>query len=156
MGVDFDDSLQRKAGISAQLKEDSNYVLLIPKGVFEDYEGVKNDTVKIKFKLLTVSVYGTLKLGVKLPYEGAFVFQLLDDKENVLREQSLLKSETVFYEHIKPGVYKLKLIADNNTNKRWDSGKWLEKRQAEKTYYYKNDLTIRANWDLEEQWVVEK
>lgn len=152
----FDDSLQRKASIAGQLKEDSNYVLLIPKGVFEDYEGVKNDTVKIKFKLLTASVYGTLKLGVKLPYEGAFVFQLLDDKENVLREQSLLKSETVFYEHLKPGVYKLKLIADNNTNKRWDSGKWLEKRQAEKTYYYKSDITVRANWDLEEQWEVEK
>lgn len=67
-----------------------------------------------------------------MPYEGAFVFQLLDDKENVLREQSLLKSETVFYEHLKPGVYKLKLIADNNTNKRWDEWKVARKAASQK------------------------
>lgn len=68
----FDDSLQRKASIAAQLKEDSNYVLLIPKGVFEDYEGVKNDTVKIKFKLLTASVYGTLKIRSKIALRRRF------------------------------------------------------------------------------------
>jgi uncharacterized protein (DUF2141 family) len=156
LSFSFTDSLKRNALVDAKFVEDSSYLLLIPASSFEDYNGLKNDTVRLAFRIQSLRNYGTLKLAVKLPNEANYVLQMMDDKENVLREQVLNKSEIIFYEYVKPGLYKFKLLVDSNKNGRWDTGKFLEKKQAEKTIYYVNSLTVRANWDLEEVWDLTK
>jgi uncharacterized protein (DUF2141 family) len=106
--------------------------------------------------VLPSRVYGTLKLVVKLPEGKKYILQMLDEKEIVVNEKYLSKSEIIQYEYLKPQVYKLKIIEDVNGNKQWDTGKFLQKLQAEKTFYFSQPLTIRANWDLEEEWDLTK
>jgi hypothetical protein len=42
------------------------------------------------------------------------------------------------------------LIYDDNKNKEWDSGNYLEKRQAEEVAYFSKAIDVRANWDVEQ------
>ncbi|NDP27489.1 MAG: hypothetical protein GZ087_08710, partial [Flavobacterium sp.] len=35
-------------------------------------------------------------------------------------------------------------------NKEWDSGNYLEKRQAEEVIYFSTPIDVRANWDVEQ------
>jgi hypothetical protein len=35
-----------------------------------------------------------------------------------------------------------------NKNKEWDSGNYLEKRQAEEVIYFSKEIDVRANWDV--------
>jgi len=51
-----------------------------------------------------------------------------------------------------PAKYKFKFIADKDGNKRWSSGDYWTKKHPEKVYWYKEEVTIRANWEMEIEW----
>ena len=42
------------------------------------------------------------------------------------------------------------MIYDDNKNKVWDAGNYLEKRQSEEVIYFPKELDVRANWDVEQ------
>lgn len=51
-----------------------------------------------------------------------------------------------------PAKYKFKFIADEDGNKRWSPGNYWEKKQPEKVYWYKDEVMVRANWEMEIEW----
>jgi hypothetical protein len=51
---------------------------------------------------------------------------------------------------IDPALFSLRAIYDDNKNKEWDSGNYLEKRQAEEIIYFSKEIDVRANWDVEQ------
>ncbi len=71
-------------------------------------------------------------------------------KEYVFTEQPFLLTD------ITPGKYQLKYITDSNTDGEWTTGNWESKTQAEQVINYPTDITIRANWDLELEWLIEE
>ena len=44
---------------------------------------------------------------------------------------------------------RLRVIEDLNNNDRWDTGDYWKHLQPEKIYNYNDQITLRANWDLE-------
>jgi hypothetical protein len=56
------------------------------------------------------------------------------------------------YEYLLPGVYRLKIIVDENQNGKWDTGNYLKHIQPEKVFYNPTKINIRANWDIETDW----
>lgn len=138
-------------------KENTNYHLFIPPGTFTDIFGLTNDTLKIDFKTHELKYYGTLKLNLILPeIEGKYIVQLMDEKEIVIREQSISKTEMLFYEYLQPMKYKLKIIKDINVNEKWDTGNYFKKIPAEKVIYNPELIQIRSNWDAELEWKINK
>lgn len=136
-------------------KENTSYHLFIPPGTFTDIFGLTNDTIKIDFKTREQKFYGTLKLNLDIPVTaGNYIVQLLDEKESIVRESNINKSETLFYEYLYPKKYKLKIIYDNNANYKWDTGNLLQKLQPEKVIYNAEPVNTRPNWDLELEWKV--
>ena len=83
------------------------------------------------------------------------VIQLLDSKEKILREKYISKNSTVQFGFLKPTAYKLKIVYDNNNNRKWDTGNYLEKILPEKVSYYKGNIDVRSNWDVEINWPIE-
>lgn len=137
------------------LKENTNYSLFIPPGTFTDFFGLKNDTIKIKWRTKEEKYYGTVELKLKFnETSGDYIVQLLDDKENVVRQNIISKPETIYYDYLYPQAYKLKVIFDKNKNGRWDAGNYLNKQQPEKVVYNTEVVTIRSNWDLELEWTI--
>jgi hypothetical protein len=47
-------------------------------------------------------------------------------------------------------LYTLRVVYDENANGRWDTGNFLEKRQAEEVIYFPKQLDVRANWDVDQ------
>ncbi len=136
-----------------KLKESTKYHFLIPAGTFTDFFGLTNDSIKIDFKTQDEKYYGTVKLKLNVPSgKGQYVLQLLDDKENVVRQTVVGATQTILFDYLHPQQYKLKIIVDDNKNGKWDTGNYLKKQQPEKVIYYTGNITIRSNWDLDLEW----
>lgn len=137
------------------LKENTNYHLFIPPATFTDIFGLTNDTIKIDFKTKEEKFYGVMKLKVNVPEtKGNYIVQLLDEKESVVRENTIKKTETISYTYLYPQKYKLKIVVDENNNGKWDSGNYLKNIPPEKVIYNRELTTIRSNWDLDLDWIV--
>ncbi|MBA7551987.1 hypothetical protein ES705_44538 [subsurface metagenome] len=151
----FIDSIRiRKFWIRLPWEENSSYKILIEPGAFEDIYGIKNDTVKIPFRTQKMDFYGNLIISVQSVKTGVIV-QLLDEKNNKLKEEYIENDREIKFTYLYPKKYKLKVIFDKNKNGTWDTGNYLKKIQPEKVLFYSKEINIRANWDLEIDWDIE-
>ena len=80
------------------------------------------------------------------------ILQLLGSKNELIKQDLLSNDTTLVYTYLTAGNYRLKLIVDSNNNGKWDMGNYLKNIQAEKVIYYNNELEVRANWEIEEEW----
>ena len=136
-------------------KENTPYHLYVLPGTFTDFFGLTNDTLKIDFKTRVEKYYGTLKLKISIPETiGQYIVQLLDEKENVTRENTIKKTEILNYAYLYPQKYKVKIIYDTNSNGKWDEGNLLKKRQPEKVIYDAELINARSNWDSDIEWKI--
>jgi len=153
----FTDTLtKRRLEINHPLKEKQKYSLHIPDSIFFDYHNITNDSIKFSFTTKSIEDYGVLILNIKIPESNyTYIIELLDEKNNIIRKESISKDKSFKYEKLDPGKYTLKAIRDDNNNNRWDTGDYLEKKQAEKVFINKTEINIRANWDTEIEWQIE-
>ena len=142
--------------INKKFEEKVPYTLLIRDSVFTGYNGLANDTLRIKFTTKTEKDYGLLRVTYKLPNdEYPFVIQLLNSKGDVLQSDILHQSETITYPNLLAGSYKIKAIEDRNDNGVWDTGNYRRKLEPERVYFFNKSITIRGYWELEEEWEME-
>ncbi|MCD4773503.1 MAG: Ig-like domain-containing protein [Bacteroidales bacterium] len=151
--IEFTDSIKRKFIIKEKLEEAESYELFFPDSVFTDILGYSNDSASIYFQIKELQNYGTLQINITNTKNGSnYILQLLDDRENILKEINVSEDGIIIIEYLDPNAYKLKLILDTNNNGRWDTGDYIKNIPPEKVYYFKNTLNVRANWDIEENW----
>jgi len=151
----FFDPLQRKGMINYPWQPGELYHLLIADSVFCDLSGAYNDSTSIRFKVRTMEDYGTLLMNVTVPeMSGQLIIQLMTDKEIKVQQKILSASGAVQFRYLMPGNYKLKMIFDENSNGKWDSGNYYKYSLPERIEYYETPLNIRSNWDLQEDWQV--
>jgi len=153
--IEFADSIRRKLLLRSELKEDHSYRLVIPDSVFKALSGAMNDSILLTFKTRPVADYGTMIMNYLIP-EGdtAYIAELINEQGIVVRRQILASSQKVTYRYLKPGTYTVKATLDRNHNGKWDPGNYFRHSQPEKVSYYPKDITIRANWELQEEWKI--
>ncbi len=84
------------------------------------------------------------------------IVQLVTESGEVRKEFYAENRQTTFnFEHILPAMHYVRIIYDTNKNRKWDSGSFLKKQQPEKVIYFPKLLDIRANWTLNETFVLE-
>lgn len=132
-------------------EEGMNYRLFIEPGAFTDIYGLTNDTIDLSFKIQSLDHYGKVIILMEHVNQQIIV-QLMDDKEQLIREKIHNQNGTVEFPFLEPGKYKLKVIFDKNMNGKWDTGRYLDKIQPERVLYYSGVIEVRANWDLELKW----
>ena len=54
------------------------------------------------------------------------------------------------FNYINPGSYFMRIIYDENDNGKWDTGSYLNQKQAEEIIYFPKEIEVRANWDVVE------
>jgi len=137
------------------LIENTSYEFIFPDSTLWDIYDLTNDSLQLAFKVKQMSEYGNLLINVDIEnQEYPYIIQLLDGKESVLREQYVENSGNVNFKLLTPGKYKLKAIRDRWINRRWDTGDYLKKRQPENAIYFPAEIQVRANWDVEESWLL--
>ena len=80
---------------------------------------------------------------------------MVTSKFDVVFEEYLIINEPVFFEYISPQSYYIRIIYDENENGIWDTGNFLQGIQPEKIIYYPSLLDIRANWSLNETFILD-
>jgi len=134
------------------LKEDTKYSISIPDSSFIDWNGLHNEAIKLNFKTKPLKDYGVFRLKVVPQKKQHYIVRLQTEKEVAVREYYFSSDTTIEMEYLFPGKYTLKLLYDDNANKKWDTGKYVYKIQPEKVLFYNKPIEIRANWDIEEEW----
>jgi len=153
----FSDTLQRQGEIEYKWLPGESYHFLIEDSAFCDLSGSYNDSISIDFKVRAMEDYGLLLMNIILPdTSGQYIIQMMTEKEIVVEQKIIKLPGLVRFEYLKPGNYKLKVIFDDNLNGKWDTGNYSKNSLPERVEYYTPALNIRANWDLQEEWQLEK
>lgn len=154
--ISFSSLLQRELLIHHAWKDTTRYDLFIPDAAFTGIYGSYNDTLQHSFSTKAQSDYGNIKINLEhdLSY-GQLIIQLLDAKGSMLREKVAgLGSKQIEFAFLVPQKYQVKVIHDVNLNGKWDTGIYLESIQPERVYIYDKVMELRANWDIEETFIL--
>ncbi len=127
-----------------------NYTFTIMPGALTDYLEQPNDTLIFKLTTRTLSDYGNLTVNLQNVKQFPVIVELTNEKGDVLANEYSENSSKVEFNLVEPALFWLRVIYDDNKNKKWDSGNYLEKRQAEEVIYFSKAVDVRANWDVEQ------
>ncbi|MFV0145083.1 Ig-like domain-containing protein [Empedobacter falsenii] len=119
--------------------------------------GEKNDTLAYPIKMGTRGDFGHLKLTLQNTPSKPFILQFLKADQNftVLEEIYNPANKNYFeFNFIEPGEYLFRLLVDENTNGKWDTGDYLSGKQPEPIYLYPEPIKVRAMWEATETWVL--
>lgn len=128
---------------------------------FKDIEGQYNEAVlssnyrKLKRETLADGLSGQI-IGGTAPY----IVQLIDSKTQINRELYLIDENNFSFPLLEPGTYKIRVIEDSNSNRRWDPSNYLEKRYAERVFYFEDqetklqDIVVKSGWTLDELRII--
>lgn len=144
------DSVGLEFQLATPWKEGESYEFKVDSAAFLSIFGSVNKELKSGFKMKTPEDYSTLTMKL-VPFDSLVVLQVIDAKEAMVQQQLALPAGNTF-EYLKPGDYFVKLFVDANANGKWDTGELQHKKFPEQVYYFTKKLTLKANWELEEQW----
>lgn len=153
------DTTSKKYKMAYNWKPGKPYRLILPEGFATDTSGIttlKADTISFESK--SIDDYGIIKLSLTigdsahlvLPADTGyqFVIQLVSNKE--IKYQGIIRNGKWERGLIQPGEYEIRVLVDENRNGIWDTGVYYgtPKKQPEKVFPYKENLTVKKNWTL--------
>ncbi|CAM3915200.1 Ig-like domain-containing protein [Flavobacterium sinopsychrotolerans] len=142
------DEFNQKLYFDFKKEPSENYTFEILPGALTDFFEKSNDTLTYKLNTTNTSDYGNLTVALENIKEFPVIIELTNIKGDVLATEYTEKNTTIEFNLIEPALYTLRAIYDTNKNKEWDSGNYLEKRQAEEVIYFSKEIDVRANWDV--------
>ena len=130
--------------------KDDYSVNLLPNAII-DIRGGTNDTINFKTASQSLEDYGNVYINVILDAKSKYILQMINSNNKIIKEYNNITNDGIYnFELIPPGKYLFRMIKDDNGNKIWDTGNYLQKIQPEDVYYFSNEFDIRANWDFNE------
>lgn len=144
-------NLKRKSYNSFELNYEFNhekkYKLDICDSAFVSYQNSKNEKYTTFISFYSEEELGNLSIKNKL--EKNVIYELINDKNEVVRKTIINVPGIIEYKNLIPNTYRLRIIEDSNKNGIWDTGNYENKSQPEKINYHVNPIKVRANWDME-------
>jgi uncharacterized protein (DUF2141 family) len=137
-------------------EEDEKYKIVLLPGALKDFYEKENDTLNFFIATKKLTDYGNLKLTLENVNRFPFIVELLNSKEEIITSQYSEKETVLNFEALEPNQYTLRIIYDDNKDKEWTTGSFLDKRQAEEVIYFPKELDVRANWDVDQVFTLSK
>lgn len=138
-------------------KEEQQYTIKLLPGALTDFFEKQNDSVRYTISTKLTSDYGTIALTIENRNDQHLIVEITDTKYQVINSAYLAKEDEnrVSFEFLTPGNYFIRVVKDANKNKSWDTGNYLLKQFPEEIVYYPTKLEVKANWYLEETFILE-
>lgn len=147
----FDSLSYTELLITHNLPEGSSYSFRVLPGALRSIYGETNDTISARFKIRPSDSYGSLSLNIH-GYEGNIVVQLLNTREELVREQALRAPANTIFRFIENGKYRLKVVYDADASGSWTPGRFTAGKQPESVSFFPKELEIKSNWYLDQDW----
>lgn len=124
-------------------------------GALTDFYEKSNDTLSYKLSTKEVEEYANLKLNLLNIKRFPIIVELTNKKGDVVIASEYSEGNTKLeFNLLEPNIFTVRVIYDDNKNKIYDPGSYLEKRYAEEVNYSQKSVDVRANWDWEETFDV--
>ena len=120
--------------------------LKMQKAAFISIENDSTRKIILTYPIRDPENYGIISGEIKNPKKKAFIVELLDEKYEVVKKLDNMVSYQ--FDYVKPGIYYIRLIVDENRNARWDAGD-LEKNILPEVIQVKDEkIKLKANFEL--------
>uniref|UniRef100_UPI0040483FF6 Ig-like domain-containing protein n=1 Tax=Algoriphagus sp. TaxID=1872435 RepID=UPI0040483FF6 len=130
--------------------------LIAPDSTFQDIEGEYNEKkVEANYRKLVRKNLADGISGEVIGTEGPLIIQLINGKKEITYKQVLDTKTKFSFSLLDPGTYTLRVIEDSNGNGIWDPSNYMQRKLAERVFYYKGedqtrDLIVRGGWTIED------
>ena len=132
-----------------------NYRIVMPDSCIKTILSHYNDSLEYTFTMQAEGVYGNLLLHPKFESKHAYIFQLTAANQLVREMAFDTVPSSIEFKGLTAGEYQLKVIVDADHNGRWSPGSYHDKKAPEKIILYPKGITVRSNWDMEIDWILE-
>lgn len=142
------DEFEQKLYFDFKKEPAQKYNFTFLPGALTDLNEKSNDTLSYKLNTREIEEYGNLTLNLQNVKRFPIIVELTNKKGDIVLASDYSESKTKFdFLLLEPSVYSVRIIYDDNNNKRYDPGNYLEKRYAEEVFYYQEEIDLHANWD---------
>ncbi len=133
-----------------KLEADKEYSINIPDSVLFSIKGHTNSAINLKFHQAKDEDFGNIFITVAPPEAiPQVVVQLLNAKGAVIDTRIVTEKQELEFWYLAPGKYKLKAILDTDANGKWSTGNYHRHFLPETIVEYKDELDLKAGWDID-------
>ncbi|MCF4100490.1 Ig-like domain-containing protein [Gillisia sp. M10.2A] len=146
--------LDNSIRIKFEKKESESYQISLFPGAVTDFYEATNDTIVKVLRTKAFADYGNITLNLQNVREFPVIVQLTDEKGAVKSELYSTSESRLRFSNINPGKYLIRVIYDSNSNKKWDTGNYLKRIKPEEIIYFPEIMEVRANWDINQTFIL--
>ncbi|MFH6945983.1 Ig-like domain-containing protein [Flavobacterium sp. FlaQc-50] len=151
VAVDFTteyDEFDQKLYVDFKREPLEKYNFTFFPGALTDFYEKTNDTLSYKLTTKEYEDYANLKLNLQNVKRFPIIVELINKKGDKIIATEYSESKTNFeFNHIEPDSFTIRVIYDDNKNKIYDTGNYLEKQYPEEINYLQEAFDVRSNWD---------
>ena len=142
----LDTSKGYKLLLQPRWQDNTLYTLKLLKGFVKDTSGADVMPARFTFRTKREEDYSKLMVHLSGQYQGKKYLLLVNSATDTVHYKPILDT-MVNLVLLKPDVYTLRIIIDDNGNGKWDTGDLFAKLQPEFVIPYSNTVTLKAGWD---------
>ncbi len=132
-------------------QEDKSYKISMEQAAVTDIYGLQTDSSQFTIKPVLDHKLGSIRISLnRINYKGQAIVQLLNPKNDVLAERISAETNSVIFENLASGKYSIRVIKDENSNGKWDTGILLQRIQPEKITLLSKVLDLISGWEFNE------
>jgi len=133
----------------------NRYDILMLPGAVTDYFGIINDSLNIHFTTKKPTDYTSIYLKLRNIKKYPIIIELIGSRGAVMARAYATSEKEHKFINLPPSKYMVRITYDTNKNGKWDTGNFLTRQQPEVIYYFKNIINAKANWQVEESFIME-
>lgn len=118
------------------------------KGAIEIASNQLNDSLSFDFTFMNPKELGIINLDVSSYQDQHIIIEVLKDSK-LVKEFTVFNENKISITELIPGNYTFRVILDENKNKMWDTGYYIEGIQPETIHTFLTPTNVRANWDID-------
>ncbi len=148
------DASKMKLRFNFEKKYNNRYKFNLLPNAIEDLFGNVNDTLNFNRSTKHPDDYGIINLSLQNVESFPIILELTDEKFNLISRIYATENQIFKFKNLDPKNYLFRVIYDTNKNGKWDTGDFLKRIKPEKMIYRKEPIELRANWELNEDFIL--
>lgn len=137
----------------AEWNNKEQYRFVADTAAFVSVMGNSTKALKYDFKVKPDDEYGSVFVHVIAP-DSNIIVQLINHSDKPVATLKADKDGRADFFYQKPGDVYLRCFIDTNGNGVWDTGNYHEGRHPEEVFYFPQKISLKANWDVEQDWAI--
>ena len=141
----------RSYTLYAEWETKQQYVFQVDSAAFLSILGTGSKAIKQEFRVRDEDEFGSIFVHITSK-DSNVVVQIMSKGDKPMRTLRADEKGRADFYYMKPGDYYIRCFIDSNQNDKWDTGNYREGKQPEEVFYFPKPLTVKAKWDLAQDW----